>query len=393
MPESRAVYLDNHATTPVDPRVLEEMLPWFTERFGNPASRSHRWGWEAEEAVALARRRVAAAIGASPKEIVFTSGATEADNLALKGVVEFTRSKGDHLVVASTEHKAVLDVAKALAKSGAAKVSLVSPDADGRVTAQAVEAAMTDQTVLVSVMHANNEIGTLCELAEIGAVCRQRGVFFHTDAAQSVGKVPLDVDRDKIDLLSVSGHKLYGPKGVGALYVRSRNPRVRLTAQVHGGGHERGMRSGTIDVPGVVGLGCACELAVNEMPAEALRLKSLRDALWEQLQSELDGIRLNGSLEHRLPGNLNVAFSKVDGEALMLGLRDVAVSSGSACSSATLEPSYVLRAIGLSPSLIHASIRFGIGRFNDLEDIRYAAERVVAEVRRLRDFASTAGRR
>ncbi|MFT4570210.1 MAG: cysteine desulfurase [Hyphomicrobiaceae bacterium] len=389
--QRRSVYLDNHATTAVDPRVLQDMLPWFTERPGNAASRSHAWGWEAEEAVEAARTQVARGIGAQSKEVVFTSGATEADNLAIKGVTEFMADRGNHVVVAATEHKAVLDSVKALSKRGAIEITMVKPGRGGLIDPNDVAAAITDKTVLVSVMHANNEIGTIAPLADIGAACRQRGVFFHTDAAQSVGKVPVDVDAMNVDLLSISAHKLYGPKGVGALYVRARNPRVRLAPQMHGGGHERGMRSGTIDVPGVVGLGRAIEIAVSEMSEEAARTLALRESLRSQLELGLDGVGVNGDLAARLPGNLNLAFSWVDGQALMLGLRDIGLSSGSACSSATLEPSYVLRAIGLSSGLIHSSIRFGIGRFNTQADIDYVAERVITEVKRIRE-ASGPGR-
>jgi cysteine desulfurase len=388
MKAARQVYLDHQATTPVDPGVLEEMLPWFSERFGNAASRSHRWGWEAEEAVETARGRLAGALGAQSREIVFTSGATEADNLAVKGVAEFYAGKGDHLVVGATEHKAVLDAARALEKKGLASVTVVPVARDGRIDPTAVAEAMTDKTVLVSVMHANNEIGVIAPLAEIGSVCRERGVLFHTDAAQTVGKLPIDVDAMKVDLLSISGHKIYGPKGVGALYVRGRNPRVRLAAQMHGGGHERGMRSGTLDVPGIVGLGKAVEIAVAGMAEESARLLALRERLRTALEAALDEVYVNGSLEHRLAGNLNMAFAGVEGEALMLGLRDIALSSGSACSSATLEPSYVLRAIGLSGDLVHSSLRFGIGRGNDVEDIDHVVARVTEEVRHLREISS-----
>lgn len=384
MDAPRSVYLDHHATTPVDPRVLEAMLPYFSEKFGNAASRSHRWGWDAEEAVEKARAAVAALIGGASKEIVFTSGATESNNLALKGVVEFNAEKRRHIVSVRTEHKAVLDSLRWLEKAGLADVTLLGVDREGLVDPATVEAALTEQTVLVSVMHANNEIGVLQPLAAISKICRSRGVFFHTDAAQSVGKVPVDVDSMGIDLLSISGHKFYGPKGVGALYVRSRNPRVRVSAHIHGGGHERGMRSGTLNVPGIVGLGAAAEIAKAELEQEAARTLILRERLREGLAAGLEGIAVHGSLEARLPGNLNVAFSGVDGESLMMGLKDIALSSGSACSSATLEPSYVLGALGVAGRAAHASIRFGVGRMTTAEDIDYAAERVIHEVLRLR---------
>lgn len=378
------IYLDHHSTTPVDPRVLEAMLPWFTERFGNAASRTHSFGWEAEEAVEKARGEVAALVGAEAREIVWTSGATESDNLAIKGALHFHRNRGNHVVSVATEHKAVLDSLKALKRDGLAEVTLLRPDSRGLVSADEVAAAITDRTVLVSVMHANNEIGVVQPVADIGRVCRERGVLFHTDAAQSAGKIAIDVRAMSIDLLSLSAHKGYGPKGVGALYVRSKNPRVRITAQMDGGGHERGMRSGTLNVPGIVGMGTACTIAAREMKSEAARLLALRERLRIALESELDQVQVNGDLDARLPGSLNVSFAHVEGESLMMGLREIAVSSGSACSSATLEPSYVLRAIGVSDELAHSSIRFGIGRFNTEEEIDRAAARVVAEVRRLR---------
>jgi cysteine desulfurase len=383
MPAAR-IYLDHHSTTPVDPRVLEAMLPWFTEKFGNAASRTHSFGWEAEEAVEKARGQVAGLLGADAKDIVWTSGATESDNLAIKGALAFHRARGNHVVTVATEHKAVLDSCKALQKEGLAEVTLAKPDSRGLVTAEQIEAAITERTVLVSVMHANNEIGVIQPLADIGRVCRRRGVLFHSDAAQSLGKVPIDVNAMSIDLLSMSAHKCYGPKGVGALYVRSKNPRVRITAQMDGGGHERGMRSGTLPVPGIVGMGRACEIAKAEMAEENTRILALREKLRTTLFEELDQIQVNGDLESRLAGNLNVSFSHVEGESLMMGLREIAVSSGSACSSATLEPSYVLRAIGVGDELAHSSIRFGLGRFNTEEEIDTAAARVVAEVRRLR---------
>lgn len=378
------IYLDHHSTTPVDPRVLEAMLPWFTEKFGNAASRTHSFGWEAEEAVEKARGEVAALVGAEARDIVWTSGATESDNLAIKGALQFHRAKGNHVVSVATEHKAVLDSLKALKRDGLAEVTLLRPDSRGLVRAADVAAAITDETVLVSVMHANNEIGVVQPIADIGRACRERGVLFHTDAAQSAGKIPVDVRAMSVDLLSLSAHKCYGPKGVGALYVRSKNPRVRITAQMDGGGHERGMRSGTLNVPGIVGMGAAFAIAAREREAEAGRMLALRERLRNTLETELDQVRVNGDLDARLPGNLNVSFAHVEGESLMMGLREIAVSSGSACSSATLEPSYVLRAVGVSDELAHSSIRFGIGRFNTEEEIDRAAARVVAEVRRLR---------
>jgi len=378
------IYLDHHSTTPVDPRVLAEMLPWFTERFGNAASRTHPFGWEAEEAVERARGQVAGLIGAEPREIVWTSGATESDNLAIKGALQFHQSRGNHIVTVATEHKAVLDTCKALMRDGRAEVTFLKPDSRGLVSPVQVAAALTDRTVLVSVMHANNEIGVVQPIGQIGRLCRQRGVLFHTDAAQSAGKLPIDVREMQIDLLSMSAHKCYGPKGVGALFVKSRSPRVRITAQIDGGGHERGMRSGTLNAPGIVGMGAACEVAMREMPEESRRLLALRERLRERLCAGLDQLRINGDLEQRLPGSLNVSFAHVEGESLMMGLREIAVSSGSACSSATLEPSYVLRAIGVSDEMAHSSIRFGIGRYNTTEEIDRAAARVVAEVKRLR---------
>ena len=386
---SRVVYLDNHATTPVDPRVLEAMLPYFGERFGNAASRSHRFGWEAEEAVEAARGEMAALIGAAPRDVVFTSGATESDNLAIKGVVEFHADRGDHVVTAATEHKAVLDSCKALEKAGRARVTVLPVDGLGRVDPDDVRRALTPRTVLIAIMHGNNEIGTLQPVAEIGRIAKDAGVPFHCDAAQSVGKVPIAVEAWGVDLLAISAHKLYGPKGVGALWVRGKGPRMRLAAQMHGGGHERGMRSGTLNVPGIVGLGRACALAAGEMAAEAPRLARLRERLHRGLGDRLEGVRLNGHPSERLPGNLNLVIPGVEGDSLMAALPDVAVSSGSACTSATLEPSPVLRAIGLDDEAAHASIRFGIGRFTSEADIDYAVERVAQEVERLRALSPT----
>jgi cysteine desulfurase len=381
---ARRVYLDNHSTTRLDPRALEQMLPFLTESWGNAASRTHDWGWEAEEAVEAARARVASLIGAEAREIVWTSGATESDNLAIKGLIDFHGERRRHIVTVATEHKAVLDTCKALEKAGRAEITRLRPEPDGRLDPRAVAAAVRPDTLMVAVMHANNEIGTIQALADIGAVAREAGAFFFTDAAQSAGKVPIDVDRMNVDLLALSGHKIYGPKGVGALYVRSRNPRVRIKAQIDGGGHERGMRSGTLNVPAIVGMGAACMLAAAEREAESARTLALRERLRSALFAELDHVYLNGHAEERLAGNLNVSFGFVEGESLMLGLKGIAVSSGSACTSASLEPSYVLRAIGVRDELAHASIRFGIGRFNTEDEIDYVAERVIAEVRRLR---------
>lgn len=382
--QRKRIYLDHHSTTPMDPRVLNAMLPWFVEKFGNAASRTHSFGWEAEAAVEKARGEVASLIGADAKEIVWTSGATESDNLAIRGALHFHRAKGNHVVTVATEHKAVLDSCKTLVRDGLAEVTILSPDSRGLVSAEQVAAALTDRTVLVSVMHANNEIGVVQPLAEIGAECRRCGVLFHTDAAQSAGRLAIDLRSLPVDLVSLSAHKCYGPKGVGALYVRSKNPRVRITAQMDGGGHERGMRSGTLNVPGIVGMGAAFAIAKTDMAAENIRVLALRERLRTKLFEGLDQVTLNGDLERRLPGNLNVSFAHVEGESLMMGLREMAVSSGSACSSATLEASYVLRAIGVGDELAHSSIRFGLGRFNTEEEIDHAASRVIAEVLRLR---------
>ncbi len=368
------IYLDHHATTPVDPRVLEAMLPWFGPKFGNAASRTHRFGWEAEKAVELARRRIAELAGAEPREIVFTSGATESNNLAIKG------AGARHIVTVSTEHKAVLDPVKRLGCPAA----ILSPQRDGRIDPDALRAAIRPETGLVSVMAANNEIGTLQPLAEIGAICRERGVLFHCDAAQAFGRIPLDVEAAGIDLLSVSAHKMYGPKGVGALYVRRR--RVRLSPLIDGGGHEFGMRSGTLNVPGIVGFGEACGIAAAGMESEAVRIGALRDRLLRGLEASIGGIRVNGSMEHRLPGNLNVSFSGIDAEALLMSMPELALSTGSACSSAAVEPSHVLRAIGLSEELARSAVRFGLGRFNTEEEIEYAAGRICEAVARLRNL-------
>jgi cysteine desulfurase len=379
------IYMDNHATTPVDPRVVEAMLPYFTQVFGNAASRSHAFGWTAEKAVDQAREEVGALIGASGKEIVWTSGATESDNLALKGAAEFNKDRGNHIITAQTEHKAVLDTCKRLEKEGF-EVTYLPVAKDGRVTAESVREAMTDKTILVSIMLANNEIGTVNPVDEIGAVVKEKGAIFHIDAVQGVGKIPFDVSASRADLASLSAHKMYGPKGVGALYVR-RKPRVRITAQVDGGGHERGMRSGTLNVPGIVGFGKAAALARAEMPTEAPRLLALREKLRTGLQARVDHTYVNGSLEHRLPGNLNISFAYVEGEAMLMGMKDVAVSSGSACTSASLEPSYVLRSLGVEEELAHTSIRFGLGRFNTEEEVDYVVEMVSAKVKKLRELS------
>jgi cysteine desulfurase len=377
------IYLDYQATTPVDPRVLEAMLPYFREDFGNAASRSHAFGWRAEQAVEKARQEVAGLIGASAKEIIFTSGSTEAINLALKGVADMYASKGKHLITSQAEHKAVLDTCKHLEQEGL-EVTYLKPDRTGRVAPEQVTAALRPDTVLVALMWANNEVGTLNPIREIGALCHERGVLFFSDATQAAGKVPVDVEADKVDLLCLSAHKMYGPKGVGALYVRRKNPRVRLTAQIDGGGHERGMRSGTLNVPGIVGLGKACELSRLELPEEARRCGELRDRLYARITAELDHVQLNGHPEQRLPGNLNLSFHFVEGESLIMGISDVAVSSGSACTSASLEPSHVLRAMDVGEDLAHSSIRFGIGRFTTAEEVDHAAAQVIQAVKRLR---------
>ena len=380
------IYMDYHATTPVDPRVLKAMLPFFTEQFGNAASRNHSYGWEAERAVDKARRQIAELIGASDKEIIFTSGATESDNLAIKGVAEMYAEKGDHIITAVTEHKAVLDTCKRLQKHGC-RATFLPVGRDGLIDLEGLRAAITDKTILISIMLANNEIGVLQPVREIGRMAKERGVLFHTDATQAVGKVPVNVIEDNIDLMSISGHKMYGPKGIGALYVRRKNPRVQLTAQMDGGGHERGMRSGTLNVTGIVGLGEACAICRREMAGESIRLAALRDRLKAKLAAALDEVYVNGSMEHRLPNNLNMSFAYVEGESLLMGIKDVAVSSGSACTSATLEPSYVLKALGISDDLAHTSIRFGLGRFNTEEEVDYVAERVTETVNKLRELS------
>ncbi len=396
----KAIYMDNNATTPVDPRVLEAMLPYFCEIYGNAGSRTHGFGWDAEKAVERGREQTATLIGARPKDVIFTSGATESSNLAIQGAVDFYKEKGTHVVTQVTEHKATLDTCRYLERRGLATVTYLPVDQYGRVDPDDVKRAITDKTVLVSIMFANNEIGTIQPIEEIGRVTRERGVLFHTDAVQGVGKLPIDVERMNVDLLSISGHKLYGPKGIGALYVRSKGPRVRLSPMIHGGGQERGFRSGTLPVSSIVGLGAACELSRQSLADEGQRTLALRERLRARLFDELDEIYLNGHPVHRLPGNLNVSFAFVEGESLLMGLNGsvhpiaasaslppIAVSSGSACTSATLEPSYVLKALGVGDDLAHTSIRFGIGRFNTQEEVDYVAERVIGEVRRLRDLS------
>ncbi|HEY0840209.1 MAG TPA: IscS subfamily cysteine desulfurase [Vulgatibacter sp.] len=379
------IYMDNHATTPLDPRVLEAMMPYLTSHFGNAASRSHSFGWTAEEASELARERVAALVGGSGKEIVWTSGATESINLALKGVADFYKDKGNHIITARTEHKAVLDTCKRLERSGC-EVTYLPVDNTGRVDPEAVREAITDKTILVSLMVANNEIGTIHPIREVGRITREKGIFFHVDAAQAAGKMPIDANDWNIDLASLSAHKVYGPKGVGALWVR-RRPRIRLTAIMDGGGHERGMRSGTINVPGVVGFGVAAEVALKEMAEEDKRVRAMRDRLHQAIVKEIDMVYLNGHPEHRLAGNLNLSFAFVEGEGMMMALKDVAVSSGSACTSASLEPSHVLRACGVEEDLAHTSIRFGLGRFTTDEEVDYVAKLVVEKVQKLRDMS------
>ncbi|HTN43145.1 MAG TPA: IscS subfamily cysteine desulfurase [Nitrospiria bacterium] len=380
------IYMDNHATTPMDPRVLDSMMPYFTEKFGNAASRNHSFGWEAEKAVDDARRQIAMLIHADPKEIIFTSGATESDNLALKGVVEMYREKGNHIVTSVTEHRAILDTAKRLEKQGM-QVTYLPVDKDGFVNPDEVSKAITDKTILISIMMANNEIGTVNPIAEIGRIAKSRGVLFHCDATQGVGKIPVDVEAMGIDLMSFSAHKIYGPKGVGALYVRRKNPRVRLAPILDGGGHERGMRSGTLPVPLIVGFGKACQICMQEMPEESKRLSDLRERLKEGILKSLDEVYLNGHPTKRLPNNLNLSFAYVEGESVLMGLKEIAVSSGSACTSATLEPSYVIRALGVGSDLAHSSIRFGLGRFNTQEEVDYVIKRVVETIQKLREMS------
>ena len=380
------IYMDNHATTPVDPRVLETMVPYFNEKFGNAASRNHAFGWTAEEAVENARSQIARLVNTTPKEIIFTSGATESDNLAIKGAAEMYREKGNHIITQVTEHKAVLDTCKRLEKYGY-EVTYLPVEKDGRINLDDLRRAITPKTILITIMYANNEIGVIQPVAEIGKIAKEKGVLFHVDGVQAIGKTPVDVQKDNIDLLSMSAHKLYGPKGVGALYVRRKNPRVQLSAIIDGGGHERGMRSGTLNVPGIVGFGKACELCLNEMATESERLRRLRERLKDGLMSQLDETYINGSMVHRLPHNINISFAYVEGESLLMGINDVAVSSGSACTSATLEPSYVLKALGVGEDLAHTSIRFGLGRFNTQEEVDYVVARVVETVNRLRSLS------
>src|SRR6187397_2534309 len=380
------IYLDYHATTPADPRVVEAMLPYFTQQFGNAASRNHAFGWEAEEAVENARKQVADLIGASAKEIIFTSGATESNNLAIKGVAEMYREKGNHIITCVTEHKAVIDTCKKLEKQGA-RVTYLPVQKDGRISLEDLRAAITNKTILITIMTANNEIGVLQPIAEIGAIAKEKGILFHTDAVQAVGKVPFNVNDLKVDLVAMSAHKMYGPKGVGALFVRRRNPRVLLSPQIDGGGHERGMRSGTLNVPGIVGFGKAAELCRLEMAADSTRLLGLRERLNKKLHEGLDEIYINGSMAHRLPHNLNISFAYVEGESLLMGINDVAVSSGSACTSASLEPSYVLKALGAGDDLAHSSIRFGLGRWTTDEEVDYVVDKLTNVVRRLREMS------
>lgn len=380
------IYLDYSATTPVDPRVAEKMMQCLTIDgiFGNPASRSHRFGWQAEEAIDIARNQIADLIGADPREIVFTSGATEADNLALKGVANFYQKKGKHIITSKTEHKAILDTCRQLERESF-EVTYLAPKSDGLIDLKELEAAMRDDTILVSIMHVNNEIGVVQDIAAIGELCRSKGIIYHVDATQSVGKLPIDLSKLKVDLLSLSAHKVYGPMGIGALYVR-RKPRIRLEAQMHGGGHERGMRSGTLAVHQIVGMGEAYRILKEEMADETKRLNELRLRLWNGIK-DIEEVYINGSLEHTAPNILNVSFNYVEGESLMMALKDLAVSSGSACTSASLEPSYVLRALGLTDELAHSSIRFSLGRFTTEEEIDYAIEQIHSAIGRLRDLS------
>jgi cysteine desulfurase len=378
--------MDNHATTPLDPRVLDAMMPYLTDKFGNAASRNHQFGWDAEAAVEDARKQIALLIGADPREIVFTSGATESDNLALKGVAGMYREKGDHIITCVTEHKAILDSCKHLEKEGC-RVTFLPVNDKGFVSLDDVRNAITEKTILISIMTANNEVGVVQDIKEIGKIARERGVLFHTDAVQAVGKIPFNVNEMNVDMASLSAHKMYGPKGVGALYVRRRNPRVLLTPIIDGGGHERGMRSGTLNVPGIAGFGKAAQIAREELDKETAEMFRMRERLRTTLERELDEVYINGDLEKRLPGNLNMSFAYVEGESLLMGIHDIAVSSGSACTSASLEPSYVLKALGVGEDLAHTSIRFGIGRFNTDEEVDYVANRVIETVRRLRELS------
>lgn len=379
------IYLDNNSTTPMDPRVLEAMLPYFNEKFGNAASRNHSFGWSAEEAVDYAREQVARLIGSTSKEIIFTSGATEANNLAIKGVYEMYVSRGNHMITVTTEHKATLDACKKVEKMGG-EVTYLSPNEDGLINLSDLEAAITEKTVLITIMYGNNEIGVVQDMKGISAIAKKNGILFHTDATQAVGKIPVDVNADGIDLLSFTAHKMYGPKGVGALYVRRKNPRVKVTSQMDGGGHERGMRSGTLNVPGIVGFGKACEICQDEMAGEAVRLSAMRDRLEKELLT-IEESYVNGNAEHRLPHVANISFKFVEGEGLMMGTKDIAVSSGSACTSASLEPSYVLKSLGLDDELAHSSLRFGLGRFTTEEEIDFAIDHVKTAVNKLRDMS------
>lgn len=380
------IFMDNHSTTPVDPRVVEEMLPCFSETFGNAASRNHSFGWKAEELVESSRNRIGSLIHCDPKEVIFTSGATESNNLAIKGVAEMYAEKGDHIITCVTEHKAVLDTCKRLEKYGK-RVTYLQVDQYGQIDLDQLKESITDRTILISIMYANNEVGTLQKIREIGKIAKEKGVLFHSDATQAIGKIPVDVIDLNVDLMSMSAHKMYGPKGVGALYVRKKNPRVRLVAQMDGGGHERGMRSGTLNVPGIVGFGKACEVAQEVMPEEIQRLSRMRDEMRDGFFAKLDEVFLNGHPTERLPNNLNISFAYVEGESLLMGLDDIAVSSGSACTSATLEPSYVLKALGVGEDLAHTSIRFGLGRFNTEEEVRYVMNKVIQNVSRLREMS------
>jgi len=380
------IYLDNHATTPLDPRVLETMLPYFTENFGNASSRSHEFGWKAEEAVENARKQVASVLGASSKEIIWTSGATESDNLALIGIAEMYKEKGNHIITTPIEHKAVLDTCKYLEKLGY-DVTYLPVDNYGLVNPEDVRKAITDKTILISIIHGNNEIGTVQPLKEIGAIAKEKGVIFHSDCVQTFGRTPLNVEEMGLDLVSISAHKIYGPKGIGALYVRRKNPRVRLAEQIHGGGHERGMRSGTLNVPSIVGFGKAAELAQQLMAEESEKLRSWRERMIKEISAALPEVYLNGHPTHRLPNNVNISFAFVEGESMIMGMPKLAVSSGSACTSASLEPSYVLKAIGVGEELAHTSIRFGLGRFNTEEEVNYAIKTVIETVNRLRELS------
>lgn len=380
------IYLDNHATTPVDPRVLEAMMPYFTDVFGNASSRNHSFGWNAEAAVEKARQQIAHLLGADSKEIIFTSGSTESNNLALRGVAEMYGEKGRHIITSNVEHKAILDTCQWLENNGF-EITYLPVDRYGMVDPASVEKAITDKTILISIMAANNEIGTINPIAEVGSIAKARGVLFHTDAVQAVGRIPVDVKNWNVDLLSLTAHKIYGPKGIGALYVRRKNPRVRLSPILFGGGHERGMRSGTLNVPGIVGFGTAAQLVTENLSEESDRVRKLRDKLYNSIISQVDYVSLNGHPTQRLPNNLNLSFAYVEGEALMMAMPDIAVSSGSACTSASLEPSYVLKATGVGDDLAHSSIRYGLGRFTTEQDIELAIQQTIAAVRKLREMS------